>query len=842
MDQLNSHKLRHEAKTLICEICAYACKRKYELRTHMLAKHSGAEKQGAVYNCKYCAYTTCYRQALQNHENCKHTKLKEYRCALCSYSSFSSVSLFLHKRKGHGYVPGDKAWLENYVSVEKERNSAELLDFFDKSSVTHRQVEQPSSEEPIRNQGQPSADHSASIESVTDSSAVHIENVFSVVSQEIASESVLGSPPTIGNDPEEYCTLVLTRLSTADCQTPASENKEDVCKSPSSSGLHCQVSQQLPPFSPSLTGEGNSAIADEELEQCDLDESLTCMDRTQMSTGKEDIGVAGASSSPEKKQLLHSRGCLEAIRKHDKEQAESMVLEGRVQMLVVSTKKNRYFCNECSYASSKEADFEHHRQTVCHGTVERRGNQAGDAQSNSKEHLDGHKAKACPGLQGKTQALVAIPLSTPESNSVGQEETENQKASQELKVGAKPGSRDLALNGPGTGDSLSQQTTTNNNPVLDASSVVGLQSHYALQEDGKFACTRCVFKSAREATMERHLSKCEKRQRGSVSTVSNKSRQESLWPEQNVNREDEFLSCPNCHFRCSQKRDLASHQSGGCFGAEEPSMLLQCPHCAFKCKRQQSIMARHMALKHGDKRRRRPVCDSCGKSFACATKLRQHNLRVHHRRPSHFCPQCDFAGFSTDDVRRHQRRCHTNSEALRRPCAHCTAEFSSAAALRIHCRRAHVPQVESERGQAKEPAGATKAFATRYQCHLCGIATKTRRLLAQHLLRVHEDGGGDDKPLRCNTCEFACRHQLVLEQHLRSHGGSRLYKCADCSYSTRNRQKMTWHLRIHTGEKPYGCGQCRYTCTDPLRLKVGSQLRRWVFSFLNESCEFDCIE
>ncbi|KAK7877932.1 hypothetical protein WMY93_031408 [Mugilogobius chulae] len=122
-DLLNSHKLRHQNKNLICEICAYSCKRKYELRQHMLSKHSETKLPPAVYKCKFCTYTSSYRQALRNHENCKHTKSKD------------SVSLFLHKRKTHGYVPGDKAWLENYALKEKEKNtSGNLANFYNNAT------------------------------------------------------------------------------------------------------------------------------------------------------------------------------------------------------------------------------------------------------------------------------------------------------------------------------------------------------------------------------------------------------------------------------------------------------------------------------------------------------------------------------------------------------------------------------------------------------------------------------------------------------------------------------------------------------------------------------------
>jgi hypothetical protein len=97
----------------------------------------------------------------------------------------------------------------------------------------------------------------------------------------------------------------------------------------------------------------------------------------------------------------------------------------------------------------------------------------------------------------------------------------------------------------------------------------------------------------------------------------------------------------------------------------------------------------------------------------------------------------------------------------------------------------------------------------------------------KHYLEQHEesstapsDGDAGQPSLCCPFCDFACRHQLVLDHHVKGHGGTRLYKCTDCAYSTKNRQKITWHSRIHTGEKPYHCHLCAYACADPSRLKV----------------------
>lgn len=977
MDQLNSHKLRHQAKTLMCEICAYACKRKYELRNHMLAKHSGEDKQPSVYKCKYCTYTTCYRQALQNHENCKHTKLKEFRCALCFYSSFSSISLFLHKRKVHGYVPGDKAWLENYAAKEKERNSPEFLqDFYNKPSTTHKQFEQSTSEgSPPSHREQSdlpgSADHSASKEIVTGSQTVDSVDVFDVVSQEVVSEGVSDSPPPV-NGPEEYCTLVLTTLSTTDYQTPSLQNEEDNCanQTPSSPNLNCNgsdISQEKADFSPS-SAEEDVAMADAECERCDLDEPLTNTSQpdepgacqTQTPEGKNDGGIVTSTSPSQRIQPLESELRLEAIKKHDKEQAETMVLEGRVQMLVVPT-KDIYRCDKCSYVNSKETTLKYHCQALCHSRIKEHKCQACGAQFKQKRGLDSHHAKKCPALQRNTRTFVGIPnpcLATKGNSTVSQEgfkqldketnsdQTEllssqnrictndhefNQQGA-EVYASHLTNCKGFVANALTSSESEHQLNKIQTEKLLkvqpakeqlfsnDKHRNVPLQSLYT-KKDGKFKCKLCNFLSVKIATVERHLSTCRKRENPILSEVDDECGNESgqtkedLVEEHNertgkVSNKHQIFSCPSCAFKCYQKRALASHEKRGClkpdevqctmcsfvakckmsltrhilyvhnkkkFGVAKPKRL-HCQHCTFTCK-QERCMAQHVALKHKGARphhcrycpfsttRRyrleeheslhtgigRHSCDMCEKTFGTVTKLRQHKMRIHDKQPTHFCSLCDFSGYTLDDVRRHNLRCHSGD--LHHACTHCDAQFSSEVALRNHCKRVHQLQAcfsckqcdytcssevtlknhqESKHTQVKcstcqESLKTKESIAIHqrshlaHQCQLCPFASKTRQQLAQHLLSEHEEGSPEDKPFKCSTCQFVCRHQLVLEQHLRLHGGKRLYKCTDCDYSTRNKQKITWHIRIHTGEKPYSCEQCSYTCSDPSRLKVCSK-------------------
>ncbi|TNN68540.1 Zinc finger protein 142 [Liparis tanakae] len=897
MDQLNSHKLRHQAKSLMCEICAYACKRKYELRNHMLAKHCGEEKPPSVFKCKYCTYTTRYRQALQNHENCKHTKLKEFRCALCFYSSFSSISLFLHKRKAHGYVPGDKAWLENYAAKEKERNSTEFLqDFYEKPSAGHEPSEPSTSEGPPPSQcGPPGlADLGAGKGSVAGP-----QTVDSVATFDTVNEGVSDSPPSV-NSPEEYCTLVLTTLSTTDYQTSSPQSPAEHCtdRAPSTANLNLNgfdISQEKADSSSSE--EDPVAVAEAERDQSDLDRNLLPPRNTSQpveprerrtSEVEKDAGSIGSTPPPEEnKKPLESEIRLKAMKKHDKDQADAMVLEGRVQMLVVPT-KDVHRCDACSYVTSKESALRRHCQALCRGRTTGHKCQDCGAQFKQRRGLDSHLVKKCPALpRKKTKASVGF-SDTAEGDSTG-----GQKGSEGVDEAANAHRTEL-LNRSSTGSNdpeFRQQEEEQPSKVLTKVRLAKEQefskskqeSLYA-EKEGKFHCKLCKFSSGRRTTVERHLSHCRKVSRKGGGRIAPEAEEES--EELVEEHSDGTGRNPEkrqgvCAFEHSQKRALDGHEESGGQNKKEVSRAerLRCQLCSFTCT-QDRRLALHVALKHKGARphrcrhcpfstaRRyrleeheslhtgvgRHGCDACGKSFGAAAKLRQHEARVHAKRPTHFCPRCDFAGYAADDVRRHDARCHAGEQ--RHACACCDAAFGSEAALRNHRRRAHRPQVRFSCERCDYSCGGEvslkahresehprdqcdtcrESFATKegleihrrthlpHLCRLCPFGTKTRRLLAQHLLSDHEEGPPEDKPFKCSSCEFACRHQLVLEQHLRSHGGKRLYKCTDCEYSTRNKQKITWHIRIHTGEKPYGCERCSYACTDPSRLKVSAQL------------------
>ncbi|XP_076016603.1 zinc finger protein 142 [Genypterus blacodes] len=923
MDQLKSHKLRHQTKSLICEICAYACKRKYELRNHMLAKHSEEGKTPSVHRCKYCAYTTCYRQALQNHENCKHTKLREFHCALCSYSSFSSISLFLHKRKAHGYVPGDKAWLDNYAAKEKEKNSAELvLDFYRKSErCLKRASPTPAAESQRSRSDFPGAAASHTLDS---------GNIYDLVSQEV---SVSDSAPSV-NGSEEYCTLVLTTLSAGDYQAQALTNQEEHSADLSPT-LHCKeagVTGEHVAFSSTLSSEEED-VATTEGEQSDYEPLNNTSQPAQPQRSESGGGAAAVSpSSPsDPNQPRKPKISLKDMKKLERDQAEAMVMEGRVDVLVVpSEDRHRREASSCEVGG---ALTQHSRKPKGHKC------QHCGEEFTQRRGLDRHVAKTCPALETKTRAaecLAARENSTPGQDQPRELPEANQAEPLALCHRSTAESEERADQAAGLSEPAHRsriQTRQNSKAQLakDKHRVALLQKTYR-----KLKCKYCPFSSVKLATVSRHVTKCRRKtenrellgaegEDGSEAAgVEESVTEEQSGSSEEVQQRSRVFSCSRCAFRCNQRRALDSHESRGCLRpdqiqcslcsfvgksntslthhmsrvhdkSESKPKRLQCRLCTFTCKQERRLL-QHVALKHKGARphrcrycpfsttRRyrleeheslhtglgRHGCGLCRKTFGTASKLRQHTTRIHEKQPSHFCSLCDFSGYTLDDVRRHNLRCHTG--ALRHACTHCEAHFNSELALRNHCKRVHQLQAcfscplcehtcSSQAGlkahqhtkhrlircpacqetfESRESLEIHQRSHLPHQCHLCPFAAKTKPALGRHLLSEHEEGPAEEKPLRCSSCSFSCRHQLVFEQHLRSHGGKRVYRCTDCLYSTHNKQKITRHLRIHTGEKPYSCERCSYTCTEPSRLKLHMRVHQEEKKYLCPECGYKC--
>ncbi|NXU49418.1 ZN142 protein, partial [Turnix velox] len=1067
-DQLSSHKLRHQGKSLICEVCAFACKRKYELQKHMQAKHS-QNYQVPIFQCQYCTYQTKYKQALLNHENCKHTKQKEFRCALCSYCTFSNTSLFFHKRKIHGYVPGDKDWLENYASKELEISSSEALFSRELSTALRADVSSSPASKKQQAKVKPSKVESQQtlvVPLLGQGTALPVQRDSKAEGRVSEGEENLptadddpmeeGTPAASAGDVSESCTLHLEPLNvSSDPLLEHLENGESCTTQPESMEvLPCKE----PPAPYEMLGsqddlglEDNSNtledVPDFEEEEADgqQDKAVRLEDRTAAGDSQGKDALRETTDHPEDScsdnhKLIAdtemketsqaelpeawlsvlkmaeqrqppvpeeappsgdeprggSESVLKALRKQDKEQAETLVLEGRVQMLVVQSESQVFKCEKCSYITRKEKSMSLHSKASCQSRRTPLVCRECGASFKQQRGLNTHLLKKCPVLLKKNKILkpagqepprLCQPAEQPVDGDMEASERKR-RGSEESGPAESPWEAELHPDKTqAAGSSLAQEQPsgcpTPEKSLLSDSTEVAEEPHqqeagaepggaacppqsgkslekYRL-EGGKLHCNACSFVCSRVSTIASHVEEgcrsleqfwchlCPEAFRSQRALKSHCAEKHILHP--NGTRLSETdpasietgqpseldaapakstlpkrrrFSCPTCPFTCHQERAMKTHKKRGCvalgefrcsscpFTSKVAKALrlhrkllhrkhyskrpqLQCRQCDFTCK-QARCLRQHIRIKHEGvkphqchycefsttRRYRlqahqslhtgvgRVSCATCGQTFGTNSKLRIHRLRVHEKTPTHFCPLCDYSSYLQNDITRHVNSCHRGELSF--ACSRCDARFSSDTALKQHVLRRHEEKVSHgcprcgfmchseatlkchlqkqhphlECGTCKETFASREALEEHktqhfsHRCELCSFAAKERQQLVKHYVESHEPTAPQDKPLHCPFCDFSCRHQLVFDQHMRGHGGTRVYKCSDCEYTTKNRQKITWHIRIHTGEKPYKCHLCKYACADPSRLKYHMRIHKEERKYLCPDCGYKC--
>ncbi|KAM5228562.1 zinc finger protein 142 isoform 2-T2 [Ctenodactylus gundi] len=969
-DQLSSHKLRHQGKSLMCEVCAFACKRKYELQKHMASQHH-PDAPAPLYPCRYCSYQSRHKQALLSHENCKHTRLREFRCALCDYCTFSNTTLFFHKRKAHGYVPGDQVWQLHGANQEAEGARQGVLPDSESSSQLSLQPEGPGHEP----------------RTVVDST---VDQTLSETNEEVSTRTKNGSETPHGVDlvgspspaevEEGSCILHLEALGVE--LEPVDESPlEEITETTPVEFRSLDPSGPLELEGPALSSfEGVGTPELDRDEESVLEKPVPEPPKTPLSSEEtpnswiETCKAAPPAETAPLPQFPESESLLKALRRQDKEQAEALVLEGRVQMVVIQGEGQAFRCPHCPFITRREKALNLHCRTGCQGHREPLMCPKCGASFKQQRGLSTHLLKKCPVLFRKNKGSLRLDSSTLELPQLP-----GNHASEEAKSGKLP-PEPLELELPLPKDSLAELprepeegveplATPSHSPVPSTGSSSPTETSEKFRfEQGKFHCNSCSFLCSRLSSITSHVAEGCRGGRGqggkrvsqqiqpAVSPLSSGSAETSSGGEVTTLAQKQkvaIFSCPTCPFSCKQERALRTHQNQGCpiggsgelrcglcpftapgaaalrlhqkrrhpatAPARGPRPPLQCGDCGFTCK-QSRCLQQHRRLKHeGVKPHQCPFCDfsttrryrleahqsrhtgvgripcsSCSQTFGTNSKLRLHRLRVHDKTPTHFCPLCDYSGYLRHDITRHVNSCHQGTPAF--ACSQCEAQFSSETALKQHALRRHPEPTRSVPGSPAEAAegpvhcthcglqcpspaslrGHTRkqhprlecgacqeAFPSRpaldehrrqqhfsHRCQLCDFAARERVGLVKHYMEQHEetsvtagsegDGDAGQPPLHCPFCDFACRHQLVLDHHVKGHGGTRLYKCTDCTYSTKNRQKITWHSRIHTGEKPYRCHLCPYACADPSRLKYHMRIHKEERKYLCPECGYKC--
>nr|DBA19635.1 TPA: hypothetical protein GDO54_015438 [Pyxicephalus adspersus] len=930
-DQLSSHKLRHQEKTLICEICGFGCKRKSELQKHMQIKHFQSS-QVPLYQCQHCSYQTRYKQTLRNHENGKHTKHREFRCALCSFRTFSNTSLFFHKRKSHGYVPGDKEWLARYARKQQENNSNLLFPYKTEVSMT---LKQPSPADQQAREHNCEALDSHGEENIGSQAAqcLQVEDLpepSDDANMSVAEESLLAA---ITLEPVETCSIemedfpVRLELATTNelmdkepavetmvtCEDPLPERAEILCFSETLAvDDHMTCGQEFEEEA-DPQGEDQDKLENEacvpsvqyntEPVLCEIsDQCETLPD--QMNDGLEiqpidlsvevqqswaDVMKGGvqvtivcessglnetslqvveppAVSLDESSDNNRPESILKALRKQDKEQAETLVLEGRVQMLVVQSKSQVYRCEKCSYITKKKACIVQHAKNGCRMRKSALMCQECGASFKQQRGLNTHILKKCPiTLKKKRAGNRATTLSKTMSpcdnihpaddnvNAVSSKEVISNtqafclpeiclEASDPVSTYQELGKERLKEKNP--------ETEGNRNPLgiqrdQDNSTSVPEEGQKYRFEDGKFRCLFCSYSCSRECTINCHVKEncrmvkkiscalcltvlrsetalkkhnCTKHNRNLVKKYGCESSRE----EEGLNTEEEpnesvdsnkismkststcKLSCSTCPFTCSQERAMRTHKKKGCLKPGE----LQCPLCSFRCM-STAALSRHRDLhqKYSQSKAQLQckLCDFTCKQPRC---LKQHVRIRHEGVKPHCCKYCDFS-----TTRRYRLEAHESlhTGVGRISCNSCSRTFGTNSKLRLHQRRVH----------EKKPT---------HFCNLCDYSGYSQNDIARHLCSCHTG----ELVFPCNVCQASFSSEVALKQHsLRKHQEKETYECLQCPFTCHSQATLRCHVQKQ--HLQLECTNCKETFS---RRQDLEEHRKSHFSHHCLQCEF----
>lgn len=859
IDQLNSHKLRHQAKTLICEVCAYSCKRKTELLKHMQLKHPiGEDPQLPIFECKFCTYTTKYRQSLHNHENSKHTRMREFRCALCPYTTFSNTALFLHKRKSHGYIPGDVKWLEMYADKERQNSYVDVIQNFYSADegnlggqveLCSMQAESQSMTSDVGCENPKSCDLTIGLENGStveeqvsfDASGEEVDNVNK--EQTVIQLTLLTSGENAHREPMENQEITSTNIPVSD--SPISHTT--------------YVTQ--------ISNEPVSAEAATDAADC---EDGSVIEEQAINHGNEILIKESPSSAAQpaifSETALAEAACsetlLQVMRRQDKDQTKALILEGRVQMLVVqNTSDSVYRCDRCSYVTRKHGALARHCRSSCQ--IRKAALQCQDCGLHFKQlrSFNTHRLRKCHALQRNKRTL-----SISGDSEILQEQYESNDPNSvrylESSVkAADPCEENVQMSTTNRRSKTVQEgkKTHSNCSITASKSLEVCESSDYQEEDGRFTCIKCLFSCSRKAAIARHCtacSRCPSKRNLTENEVASEADEEQSEREVEQEQEDrknlgdlgekiktkKRFSCSKCSFVCQQRRALTSHEKRGCLKPGE----IQCQQCSFVARSEKS-MSQHILFHHKNKspkhsKQSQLCCKLC--SFTCKQerRLNQH-VALKHEGVRPFC--CRFCDFST--ARRHRLAAHESMHTGmgRHQCELCNQTFGTSSKLRLHRQRIHDKQAThfcslcDYRGYSltdiRRHTLSCHTGELSHKCSQCDYCFSSDIAFKQHCKRIHQAANTHC----CSQCTFCCDSVSVLKAHLQSKHpqnekntllethtqvdpgkrskSSSTQQCPDCPFTTAKKLSLIQHIldeheSRHDEGKVLKCDICGFSC------------------------------
>ncbi|XP_034731242.1 zinc finger protein 1035 [Etheostoma cragini] len=358
-----------------------------------------------------------------------------------------------------------------------------------------------------------------------------------------------------------------------------------------------------------------------------------------------------------------------------------------------------------------------------------------------------------------------------------------------------------------------------------------------------YACDYCGERFIRKDYMQRHSTKCPKKNPGlSKSTVGQLQQSTSKSPPKG-------FSCAYCSsrfllFSQLQEHFLNAHQ----LETKVPPVstaplqhhLLNIPKVKEEpldenCDEQLSDAANLICKLDTSVDNEIPntfSCPKCTMTFTNKAGLTGH-LRVHTMKCPFNCKICNRGFWNKSLLRNHNRKCRfgriskrSETQQLEVPLkaqidfvlndsvlVFKEASTSSGTGV-LQTNFSHKDAVmdespqNSEENQVQSSSSKVKK-AVQYQCSECDMSFTDGLMLISHL----EDHGRQEQAKKRNSC-IKCGQVFAsqgnLERHMKLHENNREYSCPDCSKVVYTQSDLEIHRTCHDQSRPFACKLCNY--------------------------------
>lgn len=293
-------------------------------------------------------------------------------------------------------------------------------------------------------------------------------------------------------------------------------------------------------------------------------------------------------------------------------------------------------------------------------------------------------------------------------------------------------------------------------------------------------------------------------------------------------------------FKCHQCRYAGKTLSALKHHKRFHDLPVKCPKCDKRFSKN-SVVKKH--LKTHDLPSEF-VCH-CGKTFASLGAFKIHKVRKHKEEPDgnkrYKCKTCDYSTSTLQMLSIHEAshtkmfKCHncTKTFAFEKQlqshlsweptsiyscfnnrdytCKVCGRQERDAWGLKNHS-RIHAERVQCQICKKDYSAAVIKSHIlshkTKFQCDLCGICSKSKEKLHDHL-KLHLSSSSH----KCEKCCKVFKSRCSFNKHFKKEHSrvSKKYQCKVCGKETKNYWSLKMHLLVHA--KKVQCPICKKNCS-----------------------------